>query len=800
MIENNIISSLGAGSGIDTRGLVDQLTEIERAPRQNSIDTRRDRAEAQISDIGLLRSSLSTLKESVDLLGDESFGAMSASFTDSTALTPTELGDDAPPGDYTFEVLAVAQAQSLSTGALFNDPSDAVGKGTLTLDFGDWDATTDNFTINGDKPALNITIDDSNNSLTGLRDAINDADAGVQASIIQDGAGYRLLLKAPSGEDNQMRITVAEEGGSPTNVDGNDLSRFAFGAGAVNQQMVQNQAGVDASLKMNGFTFTRESNVIDDVVEDFTFTLNKASPGELINITISEDKLAAENAVRDFVQAYNDFLTAIEPAVGSVEEEDEDGNSVTRDGSLRRDATARSMLSQIRSEIASAVPGLDGGFTTLGTIGIRTELDGSMTIDEDTFTGAFEDNFDLVQNLFAPQTSSTSDKIEVTGFGDQTVPGTYNVAITQEPARGGLVGTAAAGTLLADLTTVPTKGDFTGAASAFASTDLSGATSGDYAFDIAVDGGTAVTITLPPANYADENAIATALQAEFDSNSVAADIAHDGTKFVVTSRAAGSHSAVAITNVQELTPGEFGLAAGSATSGTGPNYDFKVTVDGTTSGTISLTPGTYADHDALAAHIQSQINGDETLKANGADVDVVWNVDHFEITSRAYGAKSNVTVTDMGPNTSDLGLSSGTSTAGTNVAGTIDGVAGFGVGNVLLPELNSDPHGLSFLVKAGASTAPGSVNFSRGFAGELSQLIDSFLQSNGTFDQKEDSLESRLEDLDEDQERLDRRMEAFHERQIQQFIAMERILGGLSTSGDFLDGLGDRLPNTASNN
>ncbi len=797
MINNNIISSLGAGSGIDTQSLVDQLTEVERAPRQNSIDSRREKYEAQISDFGLLRSALATLQDAADLLGDESFRAMTASFSDSSVLTPTELGDNAPPGDYTFEVLAVARAQSLSTNALFDDPSDAVGTGTLTFDFGDWDDTTDNFTVNGDKPTQTITIDDSNNSLTGLRDAINNADMGVQASIVQDGDGYRLLLRAPSGENNQLRITVAEQGGTATNVDANDLSRFAFGAGSANQQLLQNQAGTDASVQMNGFTFTRESNVIDDIIEDFSFTLNKASPGELVNISISPDKQTAELAVRDFVDTFNAFLEAIEPAVGSIEVEDEEGNTSTEFGSLRRESTARSMISMIRSELASGIPGLGDGFTTLGSIGIRTELDGTLTIDEETFTAAFDDNFELVQQLFAPQTSSSSDKIEVTGFSDNTVPGTYEVVITQQPARGELVGAAASGTLLTDLAAASVQGYFNGEASAFSSTDLSGATSGDYAFDISIDGGTAVTITLPPANYADESAIATALQTEFDNNTVNADIVYDGTRFVVTSNTTGTGSSVAISNVQELTAGEFGLADGVSANGN-RDYDFTITVDGTTSGTISLTPGTYADEDALAAHIQSQINGDSALQAVGADVDVVWNTDHFEITSRAYGSKSSVSVTDVGGSAADLGLAAGTSTAGTDVAGTVDGEVGFGVGNVLLPELNTDPHGLTFVVREGATSA--SINFSRGFGGELSQLIDTFVASNGAFDVKEDSLDSQLERLDNDQERLDRRMDAYYERLQAQFLAMERILSGLNSSGSTLDDIANRLPFTATQN
>ncbi len=680
-IDNNIISSLGAGSGINSSSLVSQLVEIEKTSKQDRIDTKRETYETQISDFGLLRSALATLQDAADLLmEDDSFSAKNATFTESTALLPSKLGDDAPVGDYTFEVLAIAQAQSLSTNATFSETSDTVGKGVLTFSFGQWDDALDppeTFTVDTDRDAFNITIDDTNNSLAGLRDAINAADEGVQASIINDGSGYRLVITAPSGASNELQVTVAEDGGTPSNTDANDLSRFAFGAGVAgaNQQLIQNQTGADASLVVNGLTVSRSSNEIDDVLEGFEFTLAKAAPGEVIAVNIFEDKTTAEESVRGFIDAFNAFLEVIEPLTGYNEETEEDG-------SLSRDATTKSIISGIRDTIADAIPGISSGFTSLAAIGIRTDLDGNLSIDEDALTAAFADNFDLVKTLFAPVTSSSADKITVNSFGTQTVPGSYDVVVTNDPAKGNLVGVASAGTLLADI-------------------NGAGAT----------------------------------------------------------------------------------------------DYDFTITVNGKTSETISLTPGSYADEDALAAHIQSQVNNDATLIANAGKVDVIWNTDHFEITSRTYGSKSNVSVTAVGGSAADLGLDTGTSTAGSNVAGTIDGVVGFGLGNVLLPELNSDPYGLTLVVQPGATTS--TINFSGGFGRELSTLLDQYLQSSGIIDTREDNIDDKLDTLDTDQDKLDRRISAYQARLQAQFLAMERIVSSLNSSGGFLDGIMDRLPFTA---
>ncbi len=678
-ISNNIISSLGAGSGVDTSSLVEQLTAIERAPQQDRIDAKTTKFETQISDYGTLRSSLATLQDAAQSLTDrDTFYSKSASYTDSDALIPTSLDSNAPVGDYSFEVLAVAQSQSLSSAALFSDPADAVGKGTLTFRFGAWEDTTldtyvDDFTVNAEKPSFTITIDDSNNSLTGLAEAINNQDAGVQASVVNSGSGYKLLLTAPSGASNELEIIAADDDGN--DIDDAGLSRFAFGSGAANQQMVLNQSGVDASFNLNGLNITRSSNNIDDVLDGFDFTLAKAAPGDIINLTVFDDSSAAEEAVRSFVDAYNEFQTVLTTLTGYDEEKEEYG-------SLYRDPTTSGLMTQLKNVLASAVPGVSTGFTTLTNVGIRTEKDGSLSINENDFTAAFNDNFDLVQKLFAPIAESSSDKIVVNSFGAQTVPGTYEVAISAQPSRGDFIGGVA-----------------------------------PVAFPLTILGT--------------------------------------------------------------------------------EDYSFQVTVDGVQSGVISLSAGTYDSATELAAELQAKINGDSTLNASRADVDVTYDTDHFVFTSRGYGTKSAVSFDAIGVDLdAKLNLSGGVASQGTSTAGTFDGVVGFGSGNVLLPELKSDPYGLTLIVKEGATSA--TISYSRGFGQELSNLIDQYLQSSGIIATRESNIDTQLSGLETQQERLDRRITAYNDRLTSQFIAMENILRGLKGSSSFLDNIGDYLPFTAS--
>jgi flagellar hook-associated protein 2 len=682
MIDNNIIQSLGAGSGIDTRNLVTQLVAIERSAPQTRIDTKTELKETQISDFGKIKSALSTFQSSLTALtSPEGLFSKSATFTQSDSLVPTSIGTEVAAGTYKFEVTSLAQSQSLASPEFLSE-DDSVGEGTLTFNFGSWAGGS--FAPDAEATAKVITIDATNNSLKGLRDEINDAGFGVTASIVNNGSGFVLLMTAESGENNQLEITIAEAGGSPTDNDDNDLSRFGYTAELNYDPMVtptrltQQQAGADANLIVNGLPVTRSTNSVDDVVDDLTLDLLKASPGEIISVTVSNDIEFAKQTTRDFVDAYNALLEELEPIIGFDKEND-------RYGSLANDSLAKSVISQMRNIFASSVTGLPSAatFKSLTNLGIRTELDGTISINEKDFDAAFKDNFSDVQKLLAPSTKSSNSGITVNSFGKQTTAGEYNVVISQNPQ----------------------KGFFTG-----------GAVAQGFPFDT-----------------------------------------------------------------------------------TGLSLGLNLTVNGVATDLITIPADTvYATQEDLAKAIQSAINADSNLKAVGTSVTVSYDTDHFVFTSSKYGASSNVNVNSVtGDVGSYLNITAGNGTSGVNVAGTFNGVAGFGLGQVLLPALGEPGAGLSLSVNESATS--GTVNFSRGIGGQLDELIKTLLQSNGLIDLREDSLDRDITSLEGEGERLDRRMSAYEERLMQQFIAMENILNGLNSSGSFLDNLFKTLPFTSSN-
>lgn len=692
-MSDSIIKSLGAGSGIDSSSLVSNLVNIERAPQEERLDSKEATLKAQISAYGTLKSSLTEFQNAMEPLADnDTFNARSVAFPDSDVITPNSVDAGAQTGTYQISVETVAQSQSLAIGAYanFTDKDAALSEsGTLTINFGSWAYAVDGadadlnqdpdvFTPNDEHAALNITVE-TGDSLQEIADKINAEDSDVQASVLLVGSNYQLMLTAPSGKDNALSVETND-----ASKDSGGLSVFEFSE-AYHDQVIETQQAQNALLKVNGLSVSRESNEISDIIQGFNFTINKADPGNNLTFSVTEDTAVAEQAVEDFVEAYNLFYKTAKNLTGISK--DEDNNTVK--GDLITDGTAKTIINRLRATVTATVSGLDDGFTALTNIGVRTELDGTLSIDDDDFKDAFSNNFDLIEKLFATNTATTDDQV-----------------------------TVKAGSYAAD------------------------AVAGDYA----------VVVTTNP-----EKATVTA-------------------------------------NAQ-------GLDFGTPPIVLGANYIFKVTVDGTKSDDIQLD-GTYSSVEEVRAALQTQINGDSKLKATNAEVDVGYNGTAFTFTSRTYGASSEITfeTTDLGAaNVAELGLVALTD-KGVNAEGTIAGETAFGSGNVLLPPIGSGAYGLNFTIGENAKAA-GTVTttFTRGLAGELSKLIDSFLSSSGSIKNREDNIDDALENVTDDRKELDRKMEKLELRLISQFLAMERIVSSFKGTGNQLDGILDRLPFTATN-
>ena len=658
---SSIISSLGSGSGIDTAALVNKLVDVNKYADATRLTTKQTLLETQISDFGLLRNSFTALETAASGLANaDTFNAKSVSVPTTNLLSISKLDASAVAGNYTINVDQVAKAQSVSSGS-YASQSAPVGKGTLAIRFGSWNPAVDTFTVDSSKTGGTITINDSNNSLEGVRDAINAAKLGVSASIVNDGGSYKLLVTSPSGEKSEIEITATEASGST------GLSNFNFNQ--TEKKLTQQQGGQDALIRINGLSLTRSSNHLTDVIPGLELDLANSSTTESVNIGVTADKTVAEKAIRDFVAAYNTFLTDSGKLVGYDSEKKEYG-------SLRQDPLAKNLVQQVRNQMSTNVSGLSGTFTSLSTLGIKTNLDGSLSIDDTTaatsFRSAIDKNYEAVRDLFVPKMGSDNAQIAVTKSGANSVPGTYPVVITQQPSKGTLTSGAIAATFPLDTT--------------------------------------------------------------------------------------------------------------------GKTLSFTAVINGVTSDSITLPATTYASGAEYAADVQTRINLDPKITAGKASVSVSFNTttNQLEFKSNTYGSNSNVSFTAASADIADLGIAVGVGTAGTDVAGTVGGVAAFGYGDVLLPAIGSKAEGLSMRITPGATNA--SVTFSRGFAGTFTNLIDDFLKSNGLIKDHETVISKQVDKVKADQTALDKRSDAYRARLQAQFSAMESIVRSLKSTGTFLTG------------
>lgn len=251
----------GIGSGIDIDSIVKSMVAAERAPKESQLKTLESKTTTRITAIGALKSAITEFQSALGNLNKpEVFKARAASSSNADLLS-VKAGVTAGAGSYKVAVSQLASGSKVALQAFKNDAANpvALGTGTMRISVGDSE--------------LPITVDESNNTLAGIRDAINKAgaDKGVSATIVTDDAGSRLVLSSSTtGKDEN--ITVAVDEGSTGN-----LSQLAF-AGGTNKPGADGSAGVitqaqNAVLTIDGLTVTRKTNSINDTIEGVTLEL-----------------------------------------------------------------------------------------------------------------------------------------------------------------------------------------------------------------------------------------------------------------------------------------------------------------------------------------------------------------------------------------------------------------------------------------------------------------------------------------------------------------------------------------------
>jgi flagellar hook-associated protein 2 len=440
-VSGNNAATSSAGittSSIDVAGIVGSLITAEKQPL-TGLNSQITSYQTKISAIGTVQSALSSFQTAAQGLSRLTFNTFLATSSNSTALSAT-ASSIAKPANYSLSVAQLAQAQNLVATGQASSTS-AIGSGsptTLTFDFGTISGgTLSNGTYSGASFASNgvttksVTIDASNNTLSGIRDAINAANVGVTASIINDGSAspYRLVLNSnTSGLADSMKISVAGDAAL-----GTLLAQDPAGT----QNLSQTSAAQNANFTVNGIAISKASNTVGDVVPGVTLNLAGVSTTPF-TLSVAPDVSSVSKAISSFVTTYNDTVKAIQSQTSY------DPTTKTA-GTLQGDVSLSIIQSQMAAMITTSMGSTSNGYSNLTQIGIGFQKDGTLALDTTKLNNALSANYQGVANLFTAAGSSTDSLVSYTAANSNTKAGKYGVDITQLATQATAVGSTAAG-------------------------------------------------------------------------------------------------------------------------------------------------------------------------------------------------------------------------------------------------------------------------------------------------------------------------------------------------------------------
>jgi flagellar hook-associated protein 2 len=399
----------------------------------NALATKEAKYHSQLTAYGSLKGALSSLQSSVATLTNPAkFSAVSASIADTT-LASVNASSSAMPGSYSINVTQLAQSQKLQSTA-FAATSTTIGTGTLNISFGTYTDDLTGFTINSSKASKSIIIGASQSSLSGVRDAINAANVGISANIINDGTyGNRLVITSTdSGASNALKITVADSSDG-SNTDNAGLSQLAYD-GTLTSHMTQpiGMGPKDALLTIDGIEIKKPSNSIADAITGMTVNLLKTGT---TNLTVNYDTKIIQSTIQTFVDSYNTLNTTI----NKLSNYDAANNTASV---LTGDSTLQSLKSQLRQVFNAALSTAGGGLTTLSDIGITFQRSGSLALDSTKLNTVLKNPTQDVSTLFAALGKPSDSLIRFDKSTIDTKNGIYAVNVSRLATQGNAVGTA----------------------------------------------------------------------------------------------------------------------------------------------------------------------------------------------------------------------------------------------------------------------------------------------------------------------------------------------------------------------
>lgn len=385
----------GLASGLDTGAIIQQLLAVEARPLQR-LDQRRADLLSQQGQFDTFRSKLTKLESAITDLSDTDELSLFTSSTTDDKKVRISAGAGAVPGAFDVEVQNLAKAKS-EAYAFKNKDTDTYGEGKL------------DFTVDGDLVSINIADTDT---LEDIRDKINAGDAGVRASIINDGTDFQLVISSEeTGVNNAFSVAASGFGGQ------NPLTILGPAQAL--------ETAADANFTVGGLAITSETNSVENVLDGVTFELLAETGGTPVEVTIARDDTAIGDRLDEVIDAYNDVISFIE-------------------AQDRNDVSLRGIKSQLDQAFHSQLDANDGfDLTALSQAGITTR-NGRLELDRGDLEDAIDNDFNAVLELFAGKADGSADGISarldevfngnsdpVTGFAGILSPGDGALVLRQ---------------------------------------------------------------------------------------------------------------------------------------------------------------------------------------------------------------------------------------------------------------------------------------------------------------------------------------------------------------------------------
>lgn len=392
------LSVPGIGSGLDINSLVERLMAVERQPL-TALATKKGMIESKISALGQIRSSLDALKTAAQRMTTQDKLLTLKTTVADTSIATVSTSNSATPASFSLEVEQLASAQKLSSPE-FASASSSLGNaaGSVTIEFGTYSAGV--YTLNPDRAAFTVNVEAAKMTPEGIRDAINQANKEVSASLVNSGTGVMLVLtNAKTGANQHMRLSVSDPDGN--NSDNAGLSQLAYNPAASvgnGKNMSERVAAQDARVKIDGISITSRTNTLDQSIAGLTISLLKTNDDSPTTMTTTRDDSQVKTAVNSFITAYNNLNKLVRDLTKY--------DATKREAAiLNGESTVRNVLSQVRGLLSRQYGSTS--LPTLSELGITTQSDGSIRLDATKFDSTFSSKRDAVVALFTQSTGGT---------------------------------------------------------------------------------------------------------------------------------------------------------------------------------------------------------------------------------------------------------------------------------------------------------------------------------------------------------------------------------------------------------